>query len=218
MSLADRLGLAALIVTLFGIATVYLWTAKKWIGSLSLVAAVVVLCVWVTLEIRSWRTPTATAAPTPAASARPPQPVTDLWVTADPLEEEAITTSAAILDFLAGRQAKAPPLPKKETWEHDVSIYGVYEQDTLRVYREIYEPRVKQIRDEFAKKGRTNAQLDTIYETPQSSEFIRLVAKSLRELARQRAITEPPVSGLCSPQPTNSQGSASPPSGVAIPV
>jgi hypothetical protein len=143
------------------------------------------------------------AQPTPSAQqSRPPQSPSMLAATADPLEGEALTTAAEISNFLTGREATAPPIPKKETLERDLSLYGVYEQETIRIYKDIYMPRVKQIRAEFAKEGRINAQLDAIYETPQSSDFIRLVAESLQKLALQKAapgslpppsITSPPV-------------------------
>jgi hypothetical protein len=35
MSLGDRLGMAGLIVGLFGIAAFYLWPTKKWVGWIS---------------------------------------------------------------------------------------------------------------------------------------------------------------------------------------
>jgi hypothetical protein len=52
MVFADRLGLAALIVALIGIATIYLWPTKKWIGYAALVLAVVLGFVWGGLEIK----------------------------------------------------------------------------------------------------------------------------------------------------------------------
>lgn len=59
MSLADRLGWAALIVALLGIATIYLWPTQKWIGYVALAAAVVLGCVWGVLEIKERRGSTA---------------------------------------------------------------------------------------------------------------------------------------------------------------
>jgi hypothetical protein len=62
MSLADRLGWAALIVALLGIATIYIWPTQKWIGYLSFAAAVILGCVWGVLEIKE-RRGSATAIP-----------------------------------------------------------------------------------------------------------------------------------------------------------
>jgi len=116
-----------------------------------------------------------------------PSPPGEVFGTTDPLESKALQISADIMDFLAGREATAPPLPKQETWEHDISMYSGYEQNTLSIYRDIYEPQVNEIRNKFAvERKRTNAQLDAIYEKPPSSEFIRIVAKSLRQLAMSR--------------------------------
>ena len=52
MSFGDRLGLGGLVVALIGIAVVYLWPDKKWIGWLSLLAAVFLVAMWAWLEFR----------------------------------------------------------------------------------------------------------------------------------------------------------------------
>jgi hypothetical protein len=52
MSLADRLGLAGLVLGLLAIAAPYLWPDRKWIGWLSLSAAIVLTVMWGWLEIR----------------------------------------------------------------------------------------------------------------------------------------------------------------------
>jgi hypothetical protein len=113
-----------------------------------------------------------------------PAPPTLEAVATEPLDQEALLVSSDVANFLAGREALAPPLPTKENLESGLSQYGMYEQETLRIYKEIYKPRIKQIRDKLAKAGRTNKQLDAIYENPQSSDGIRLVAKTLLEFAR----------------------------------
>jgi hypothetical protein len=46
MSFGDQLGTVSLIVGLFGIAAFYLWPTKKWIGWMSLIAAVVIALLW----------------------------------------------------------------------------------------------------------------------------------------------------------------------------
>jgi hypothetical protein len=53
LSLGDRSGIAGLIVGLFGIAAMYLWPEKKWIGWLCLVVGMVVAGSWLILEFRS---------------------------------------------------------------------------------------------------------------------------------------------------------------------
>jgi hypothetical protein len=53
MSLGDQLGLAGLIVTFFGIVAFYLWPSMKWIGWLSLMAAIVLAVLWGVTEARS---------------------------------------------------------------------------------------------------------------------------------------------------------------------
>ncbi len=56
MSLGDRLGFAGLIVAIIGIALVYLWPDKRWIGWLCLILVVPLTLAWITLEMRqaSW--------------------------------------------------------------------------------------------------------------------------------------------------------------------
>jgi hypothetical protein len=53
LSFADRLGLAALIVTLLSIAAVYLLPEKKWIGWLGLIAAVILILAWLRFEFQA---------------------------------------------------------------------------------------------------------------------------------------------------------------------
>jgi hypothetical protein len=55
MSLGDRLGSAGLIVALFGIAAMYLWPDKKWIGWLCLVVAALLCVYWLRIELNSTR-------------------------------------------------------------------------------------------------------------------------------------------------------------------
>jgi hypothetical protein len=50
MLLGDRLGLSGLIMTLVGIAVVYLWTDKRWIGYVCLAAAGLLVVAWAYLE------------------------------------------------------------------------------------------------------------------------------------------------------------------------
>lgn len=132
------------------------------------------------------------------AAKRPPAAPTQEAVATEPLNQEALLISSDIDNFLAGREATAPPLPTKENLESGLSQYGMYEQETLRIYKEIYRPRIKQIRDKLAKAGRTSEQLDAIYENPQSSDGIRLVAKTLLEFAKPSknndAVREKPLS------------------------
>jgi len=52
MSLGDRLGFAGLLVAVIGVALVYLWPDKRWIGWLSLGIAAILAAGWATLEIR----------------------------------------------------------------------------------------------------------------------------------------------------------------------
>jgi hypothetical protein len=51
MSRDTRIGLAAIMLGLFGVAAFYLWPNAKWIGWICLVCMVVVLAYWVVLEI-----------------------------------------------------------------------------------------------------------------------------------------------------------------------
>ena len=107
-------------------------------------------------------------------------------MTTDDLEGQALTTAEAIRNFLSGRKAQAPPLPQQDTWEKDISSYGQYESQTLDIYAEIYEPRVKELRDKFAtQRGVTNQNLENFYQSPRSSVGIRNVADGLVELAKQ---------------------------------
>ena len=50
---ADRIGLAGVILGLFGIASFYLWPDKKWIGWVSLGCAAALVILWIALEIRT---------------------------------------------------------------------------------------------------------------------------------------------------------------------
>ena len=50
----SRLGLAGLIMALFGIAATYLWPDKKWIGWSCLVVAVALVMYWGVTEIKQW--------------------------------------------------------------------------------------------------------------------------------------------------------------------
>jgi hypothetical protein len=52
MSQEKRLGWAALAMGLLGVAVMYLWPDKKWIGWTFLVAAALAFLAWIYLEIR----------------------------------------------------------------------------------------------------------------------------------------------------------------------
>jgi hypothetical protein len=52
MALGDRLGFAGLLVAVIGVALVYLWPDKRWIGWLCLGIAAILAASWGTLEIR----------------------------------------------------------------------------------------------------------------------------------------------------------------------
>jgi hypothetical protein len=204
LNAGDSIGLAALLLTVFAmVLTPPLWVKVPFIllssvgcfiffnkshwthlwktayrnGGASLLIVLVAL-----VAVPQFETQWKMEHPATTASRRP-NPPGDARVTNDPLEGEAFLTYGALNDFLAGRKATAPPIPKEVTWEQDAAVVSNYEQETLRIYEDIYEPRVKQIREAFALRGRTSAQLDLIYEAPQSSAVIRMVANSLRDLA-----------------------------------
>src|ERR1700722_8287667 len=51
MAFSDRLGMASLIVAFFGIAAMYLWPDKKWIGWVCLVVAIISAVIWAGSEL-----------------------------------------------------------------------------------------------------------------------------------------------------------------------
>src|SRR5712692_5977577 len=57
MSFDSRVGIAGLFVGLVGIALMYLWPDKKWIGWLFLGVAGILLVGWAVLEVKQRRTP-----------------------------------------------------------------------------------------------------------------------------------------------------------------
>jgi len=101
------------------------------------------------------------------------------------LKERAIRLSADILSFLTQRQAGEPPLPRRETWDQDVQAEIRYMQQTMALYSQTFAAKVIAMRDELARKGITDKELDAFYEHPTNPIGIRIVAEHLGALAER---------------------------------
>jgi hypothetical protein len=98
---------------------------------------------------------------------------------------KAIRLSRALSSFLVGRDASAPIPKNQPISEENIAIIGEYERETVKMYREIYGPQVKQMHDELAREGHSDAQLDAIYGDPQGSDSIRTISQDLEKLGSQ---------------------------------
>lgn len=106
-------------------------------------------------------------------------PSTSAIVPSLPLKLRAIELSTQLLNFLAGRQITGPPIPRPQTWEDDVKIAGRYDHETVDLYKQMYLPRVGQIRDELAKQGLKDERLDLVYKDPHNVTGIIIIADAI---------------------------------------
>jgi hypothetical protein len=109
-------------------------------------------------------------------------------VAADSLRNRTLDLANEILQFLLGREVP----PGYGQGGFGEGPYGgkpsdakIYDQETLNMYRSVFEPRVSKIRDELKQRGLTDSELDREYNQTANTYSIRAIAKGLTALAER---------------------------------
>ena len=101
------------------------------------------------------------------------------------LKSRAFSLSSQIGHFLVDRRSNEPPLPKMDRWEEYTDKLISYSKDTVSQYSSQFAPQVTVIRNEFARKGLRDKELDKYYEYPKNPMEIRIIAEHIQALAEQ---------------------------------
>jgi len=107
---------------------------------------------------------------------------------ADSLKRRALGLSNEILQFLIGREVP----PGYGQGGFGEGPYGgkpsdtkAYDQETLNIFYNVFQPRVRSIHDDFERKGISDRQLDAEYAQPVNTYSIRAIAERLAALAEK---------------------------------
>jgi hypothetical protein len=95
--------------------------------------------------------------------------------------------SREMLAFVDARHRAAPPRPRPETWEDDVSAWLRYENETARMYNRRFGARVRTVHDLLTLRGMRDQDLDAFYRTPDSEFQMTVIARKLAGLADRLA-------------------------------
>ncbi len=108
-------------------------------------------------------------------------------VTAASLKHRALALSDEILRFLVNRQAHEPPLLVEATpaVRFDTAALVRYSGETRARYSQQFASKVIAARDELARQGLTDPELDSFYQDPTNPIGIRIVAERLGALAER---------------------------------
>lgn len=98
------------------------------------------------------------------------------------LKDRANNLFLGINKFLIARENKKPAMPREATFEADIDKIISYVQDTLNQYSSYLTPQVIAIRDEFARKGLIDNELDKYYQHPRNPTEIHIVAERIQSL------------------------------------
>ena len=101
------------------------------------------------------------------------------------LRDRTEDLSSEIDKFLIDCESKKPPQPTITAMEADINRLFDYFRDKVREYSSKFTPLVIGIRDEFAKNGLQDKELDKYYKNPDSMREIHIIAERLRILAGQ---------------------------------
>ena len=101
------------------------------------------------------------------------------------LKHRSLALADDILRFLVVRQAGDPPLPRPETFEADRDAMVNYFQETMALFSQRFGSKVIAIRNQLAKAGFTDPELDRLYDSPTNPLGIRAVGERIGALAEQ---------------------------------
>ena len=101
------------------------------------------------------------------------------------LKVRAKNLSKEILEFIADRERSGFRLPRKETWDLDTELMIREHTETMSQYSTKFGSRVIAVRDELAKNGLKDKELDSFYEHPTNAIGIRIVGERIGALAEK---------------------------------
>lgn len=102
------------------------------------------------------------------------------------LRNLALRESDALLAFIDERQAGRPQedtvVKDHELPSHRVTLY---DEETQKIYSKEHLPRVRELRDQFARRGVRDGTLDRYYESAENEADLRTVATVLAQMAKK---------------------------------
>jgi hypothetical protein len=119
---------------------------------------------------------------------------------AEGVKKKALQLSESIADFIYERIRHLPPLPsvgnlisgtgsvKEKVWgSPEWQKVEAYEKTTFAEYDTRFSKKVREIRDAMAGMGLVDEQLESLYQDPKESGYIRIIGERIGELAEKIA-------------------------------
>ena len=101
------------------------------------------------------------------------------------LKHRALALADEILRFLLVRQSSEPPLPTPATWKADADRMLDYSRETMGLYSQKFGARALALREQLAKAGFKDTELDDYIEHPTNPIGIRIVGERIGALGEQ---------------------------------